>query len=230
MHEAIRRTITRLCHFTPSRNLAHIASGTTGILATAKLKRGERSVFTPTDLMRLDGHEDYISCSIEYPNVWYFDKARSRDVLFRDWVLLFITPQYLWLPGTRFCPRNAASDYGSSVSEGERGFLGLFANTVTGAYGKTFLRGPSHLSCCPTDEQAEVLIPDQIEMTDIVSIAVASETQAKNEASRLRFISPGENKFKFVIAPDLFDKYALSKLIRSGKRPSETLWMPRGEV
>jgi hypothetical protein len=86
----------------------------------------------------------------------------------------------------------------------------------------------NHLPCCPTDEQAEVLIPDQIEMANILSIAVVSETQAENEGARLRFISLPENKFKFVIAPDLFDKYTLSKLIRLGRRPTEILWMPRG--
>jgi ssDNA thymidine ADP-ribosyltransferase, DarT len=168
--------------------------------------------------------------SIEYPNAWYFDQARSRDVLFRDWVVLFISPRYLWLPGTRFSPRNAASDYGTSVSEGEKAFSGLFAEAVVGAYGRIFRRHPCHLSCCPTDEQAEVLILDQIDISDILSIAVASETQAKNETARLRLISPIGNNFKFVIAADLFDKHALSKLIRSGKRPIETLWMPRGEV
>lgn len=228
--EAIRRGITRLCHFTPSRNLAHIASGKTGILATASLRGDERNAFTPTDLKRLDGHEDYISCSIEYPNAWYFDKARSRDVLFRDWVILFISPRYLWLRGTRFCPRNAASDFGRSVSEGKRAFSGLFAEAVLGASGHTYRRDPSRLSCCPTDEQAEVLIPDRIDMSDILSIAVANETQAKNEAVRLKLISQIENKFKFVIAPDLFDRYALSKLIRSGGRPIEILWMPGGSV
>jgi ssDNA thymidine ADP-ribosyltransferase, DarT len=201
-----------------------------GILASEKLKEDERSIFTSIDLMRLDGHEGYISCSIEYPNAWYFAKARLRDVLFEDWVVLFITPRYLWMPGTRFCPRNAAADYGRSVSEGKTAFLALFANEVRGAHGKTFLRGAAHLLCCPTDEQAEVLIPDQIEMADILGIAVRSETQAKNGVARLRLICIPENKFEFVIAPDLFSKYILSKLIHSGRRPIESLWMPRGET
>ena len=68
--EVIRRGITCLCHFTPSLNLIHIVSGTMGVLASKKLKEDERSIFTMTDLMRLDGHEGYISCSIEYPNAW----------------------------------------------------------------------------------------------------------------------------------------------------------------
>jgi len=87
--EVAKRRIARLCHFTPSRNLAHIAAGEIGILATRNLQQDERSVLNPTDLQRLDGHTGYISCSIEYPNAWYLDRARAQDTLFRDWVILF---------------------------------------------------------------------------------------------------------------------------------------------
>jgi hypothetical protein len=100
--EVQRRGIARLCHFTPSRNLGHILSGTVGVLATERLEKDERHIFTPTDLERLDRHKGHISCSIEYPNAWYFDKARARDILFRDWVILFIHPKYLWMDETRF--------------------------------------------------------------------------------------------------------------------------------
>lgn len=133
--EAERRNITRLCHFTPSRNLVHILTGETGILATKNLQANERSVFTPTDLERLDRHPGYICCSIEYPNAWYFDKAQVKDILFKDWVVLFINPKYLWLPETRFCQRNAASGYGSGIAEGEEAFLTMFADSVPGSKG-----------------------------------------------------------------------------------------------
>ena len=220
--EAESRSITRLCHFTPSRNLVHILTGETGILATKHLQENERSIFTPTDLKRLDRHQGYICCSIEYPNAWYFYTAKSKDILFKDWVVLFINPKYLWMSGTRFCPRNAASAFGSAVAEGEAAFLSMFAQSVSGAGGRTFSRWTNHLACCPTDNQAEVLIPDQIGISDILGIAVPSETQAKNEAVRLDILGIPEDKYKFVVAPDLFDKYKLSDLIRSGKRPDET--------
>jgi hypothetical protein len=223
--EVERRRITRLCHFTPSRNLVHILTGTTGILATKNLQKDERSVFTSTDLDRFDRHEAYICCSIEYPNAWYFDKAKSKDELFKDWVILFINPKYLWLPGTRFCPRNAASGYGRSVAEGKEAFLSMFAQSVPGAYNRTFTRSDTHLACCPTDNQAEVLIPDQIGTADILAIAVQNETQAKNEAVRLSLLDVPRDKFNFVIAPNLFDKNSLSNSIRSGKRPIETPWI-----
>jgi hypothetical protein len=225
--EAMHRGITRLCHFTPSRNLIHIASGEQGILATEKLKEAERNVFTPTDLERLDRHEGYISCSIEYPNAWYFDRARAKEALFKDWVIIFIDPKYLWLPGTRFCPRNAASQYGRDISEGAKAFLALFAGSVRGANGQTFSRSPMHLPCCPTNDQAEVLISDRIDMTDILAIAVATAIQARNELVRLQLVNVPEERFKFVVAPDLFKKQTLSTLIRLGKRPLETSWVLR---
>ena len=227
--EVLRRGITRLCHFTPSRNLAHIASGKEGILATKRLERDERGIFTKTDLERFDGYTDHICCSIEYPNAWYFEKARSKDPLFKDWVVLFIDPKYLWLSGTHFCPRNAAANYGRSVLNGESGFLALFADSISGAGGRTFHRSSAHLLCCPTDDQAEVLIPDRIAKSDILAIGVKTETQAKNETARLRLLNLLEDSFQFVIATDLFNKRVLSQLIRSGKRPKETPWISGGK-
>jgi hypothetical protein len=59
---------------------------------------------------------------------------------------------------------------------------------------------------------------------------VPTERQAKNEAARLRLLNLPENQCQFVIAPNLFDKHALSNFIRSGKRPIETLWTLRDEA
>lgn len=226
--EVKRRGITRLCHFTPSRNLIHIASGVTGILATRKLEEEERKLYTPTDLLRLDGHQGYISCSVEYPNAWYFDKARGKDVLFRDWVVLLIKPKYLWADGTKFCARNAAGACGAEIAEGEAAFDAMFAASVRGAGGRTFTRSSSHLPCCPTDEQAEVMIADQVPLDDVLAVVVSSETQAKNELARFRAVGVAADRFRLIVAPIFFDKWALSNCIRSGTRPTESSWTPGG--
>ncbi len=218
------RRITRLCHFTPSRKLAHIACGETGILSTKALKANERAVFDATDLARLDRHETHICCSIQYPNAWYMDRACAKDGLFRDWVILLINPRYLWTEGTLFCPRNAAADHGAHITQGASGFRALFSSTVHGAF--RIERSPRHLKSCPTDNQAEVLIPDRVPLTDILGVVVRSETQAKNEVSRLRLSGVDGNAFKFVIAPTLFDKYALRDCISTGLLPSEQVWHP----
>ena len=84
-NRAVQRRITRLCHLTPSRNLGHIAVDPRGILALQHLEKDEKSVFNPTDLARLDGYLDHVCCSIQYPNAWYFRKARNKEQLFPDW-------------------------------------------------------------------------------------------------------------------------------------------------
>lgn len=219
-NECRKRGISRLCHFTPSRNLVHIIDGETGILATKNLERDEKALFTPIDLKRLDGHKDRICCSIEYPNPWYFSSARSKENLFKDWVVLLIKPHYLWEAQTLFCPCNAAADYGNRIKSGLEGFLQLFQAEVSGSQGRRYERTPTHLSCCPTDNQAEVLVLDRIHISDIIGIIVIDETQAKDEISRLKLlkIAPIPN---FFISPELFDKYRLSGAISSGRKPIE---------
>ncbi|WFT88406.1 DarT ssDNA thymidine ADP-ribosyltransferase family protein [Rhizobium leguminosarum] len=231
MNEAISealkaRRITRLCHFTPSRNLQHIAAGRIGVLSTASLQGEERAAFNQTDLERLDGRTTHICCSIEFPNAWYFDKARSKEKLFPDWVVLLISPQYLTQDGTLFCPRNAAAQYGRHIVEGFDGFNSVFAPTVTGTGNVKRSRNQLHRSSCPTDEQAEVLIYDRVLLSDLIGVAVASEEQARTERARLRVNGVDPDQFRFVIAPQMFDKYALSKVIRDGHGADEELYQP----
>lgn len=216
------RGITRLCHFTPSRNLQHIAAGKVGVLSTANLTKSERGTFNPTDLERLDKRTTHICCSIEYPNAWYFDKARAKEKLFPDWVVLLIKPDYLTAETTLFCPRNAAAEGGRSILKGPDGFEAMYAERIRGAYGKTFHRGPNHLGPCPTDQQAEVLIFDRIHLADIIGVAVQSEDQARTEKVRLKINNIDPGSFRFVVAPHMFDKHALSNMITSGRRADET--------
>jgi hypothetical protein len=105
----------------------------------------------------------------------------------------------------------------------------MFEPSVQGAYGREYVRSSTHLTCCPTDQQAEVLIPDRIELDDIMTIAVASRTQVKNELARFRLMRVPEDSFKFIIVPVFFDKRRLSTYITSGRRPPETPWKP-GEI
>jgi hypothetical protein len=221
-----RRGITRLCHFTPARNLAHIAAGRVGILSTASLEASERAAYNPTDLARFDGKKTHICCSIQYPNAWYFEKARGEERLFTDWVVLLISPHYLARPDTFFCPRNAAADHGRHIVRGLAGFNSLFAPTIPGAYGRSRLRGARHRPDCPTDEQAEILIHDRILLRHVLGVAVASADQARRERARLRANSMDPEQFRFVIAPLMFDKYALSRVIREGEAADETPYRP----
>ena len=214
---AAHRSITRLCHFTPSRNLGHIAEDRRGILASRHLDEDEKAVFNPTDLTRLDGHPDHVCCSIQYPNAWYFRTARGKERLFQDWVVLLIEARYLWQAGTKFCPRNAAAGHGRLIDEGAEAFEALFANVVEG--NRAYRRGPHHPAFLPTDEQAEVLIPDRIKRRDVVGIAVRDDAQAKREMSRLEFLR--WRPPPILIVPEFFDPDALSRRLRAGRIPAE---------
>lgn len=224
VQEIIDRGITRICHFTPSRNFGQIVAGKMGVLATGRLASDDRNVFTPTDLRRLDGYTDHVCCSIEYPNAWYFERARSGETLFKDWVVLLVNPKYLYDPRTLFSPRNAAAEFGRHIMPGYDGFVRLYAKSVEGAYGHTFTRSAQRLPSCPTDEQAEVLVPDVIELKDVLGIVVRSEEQADTEIVRLRLLGITDLEIKalrFLVIPEFWEKYQLTAMLKDGRRPIE---------
>lgn len=216
------RQISRLCHFTPSRNLLHIASDPNGILSTSRLQEDEKAVFNPTDLARFDGFPDHVCCSIQYPNAYYFKTARSKESIFADWVVVFIKPDHLWAAGTKFCERNAAANCGAGVAEGVDAFDAMFKPQVLGAGCRYFTRGPAHPPWLPTDQQAEVLIPDCVAREDILGVAVADEAQARREISRLKLVKAVIPPI--VVAPDFFNPGWLSTQLRGGTVPPETLF------
>ncbi|QNQ10410.1 DarT ssDNA thymidine ADP-ribosyltransferase family protein [Sphingomonas alpina] len=225
-NDVASRGITRLCHFTPSRSLAHILAGGVGVLPSHLLEEEDRLLFNPTDLQRLDGHTNHICCSIEYPNAWYLDRVRKGEILFRDWVVIFAEPSVLAVEGTLFCPRNAAAGYGAYIAAGYDAYASMFAQSVAGAYGTVRSRTLLQLPCSPTDDQAEVLVADSIPLESILALGVSSETQAQMEHVRLDILGIDVSKLQFVVCPTLFDKNALSSSIRAGRRPSEKPWTP----
>lgn len=168
--ECIDRGITRLCHFTQSRNLAHIFGDSFGLYSTRTLQSYDMP-HNPTDPDRYDGRNDLICCSIEYPNTYYFVRVREHDHLFKDWVVLLIDPSYLWHSETCFCPCNAARSCGGNIQIGIQGFRSLYATTSPGI---SFSRRSGHLPAAPTDIQAEVLVKEPIPLESITGIAVQS--------------------------------------------------------
>ncbi|WP_083254353.1 DarT ssDNA thymidine ADP-ribosyltransferase family protein [Desulfoplanes formicivorans] len=221
--ECNSREITRLCHFTQSRNLAHIFDEPFGLYSTRTLQ-SRNMPHNPTDPDRYDGRDDLVCCSIEYPNTYYFVKVRERDHLFKDWVVLLIKPSYLWHSDTCFCPCNAARSRGEYIQAGIHGFRSLYASTSPGI---SFSRSSKHLSAAPTDIQAEVLLRDPIPLDSITGIAVHSEEQAQREICRLKLQGISIDK-PIYIAPDFFKRAKLSELIQRGVRATETLYRSGG--
>ncbi|WP_408306749.1 DarT ssDNA thymidine ADP-ribosyltransferase family protein [Paraburkholderia sediminicola] len=220
MADAVTRGITRLCHFTPSRNLLHVLAS--GYLKDRKtLDTDAVSEVNPTDEYRLDGHREKICCSVEYPNSFYLDIVRKKDLLFHDWVVLFINPVVLWSPGTLFCRRNAAAENGGLIGAGWPGYASMFAQNITGAGGKQFARRGTHLHSAPTDMQAEVLVRGPIPLDALLGMAMSSENQVRTERARWDTLGLAAPNVPIVVAPDLFDKNALRNHIWNGRRPSE---------
>lgn len=214
-NECTKRGITRLCHFTQSRNLAHILGDYSGVLSRQTLTASNLP-HNPTDPNRYDGCKHLICCSISYPNVYYFANARTRDILFKDWVVLLIHPNRLWAPATKFCHCNAATESGKHIKSGYQAFRSLFDSTYR-------TRGITHLKNAPTDIQAEVLVEEPIPLDYIVGIAVETEDQAKREICRLKLQNIATDK-PIIIAPDFFSIPALRNSVQTGRPVDEQIY------
>lgn len=210
------RGITRLCHFTRSENMAQILTSEDGIKAVDFL---DKELYTPNDKLRLDGKKDYINCSVQYPNTWFLDKVKNADPLFKEWVIIFINPLLAALDTSKFCYRNAAYACGAYIKSGYEAFMELFQPTVG-----RFSRTTQMLKCCPTDDQAEVLIYKNIPRSEIIGIAVSSEEQAECEVSRYNVLMKiGTLSIKppdIYVAPDLFSR-SWSDKTKCGIKPTE---------
>jgi len=226
--EIKRLGITRLCHLTPSRNLVHIASGQ-GVRSTRGLEEDGRAVFTAQDSARIDGHRGHISCSIEYPNAWYFRHKKhpvGEAVNFRDWVILGIKPECITHADTLFSPINAAARGGGYLASGLEGFEAMYAPKVVDSAGRCFERGDDHLPMCPTNDQAEVMVSGSIPLDDITTIFVPDTAQAARHFAGLEQIGADADRFRYAIAPDFFNAYQLSANIRKGLASAEIEWNP----
>lgn len=222
--------ITRLCHLTPFRNLLHLASNGRGLLSLQQLAEAQGD-YDQQDLLRLDGHPDHISCSIEYPNGWYLNQRRLRATplqkLFPDWVCLSISTRRFASPGTKVCVRNAAAGRGRYLQDlSEESLRSLYAQTISGSRGVARLRTKTRIPACPTDDQAEVLIHRAVPLADIQAVIVASEGQARRHYVALRQIGAQPERFNWVVAPILLTTRELSNAIAEGQRPAERLWSP----
>ncbi len=212
------RGIIRLCHFTRSSKALHILGSESGVIAVDFL---DESIYDANDKLRLDGKREYINCSVQYPNYWYFKNVKDKEPLFKDWVVLFIKPEIILLDSTEFCFTNAAFRSGAYIEKGAEAFKGMFAHSVNGKWPRT--RTEKMLPCCPTDDQAEVLVYKNISRKDIIGVAVETKEQAHREKTRWSCLK-NIPEIDIIIAPDLFSS-SCSEKIRNGIIPQEDKFM-----
>ena len=207
--------VTRLCHFTRFQSLTSILSSENGIIASKLIPKDVKNV---TDNKRLDGKNDHICCSIEYPNSWYFRKVeeKNEDKIFKEFVVLSINIDILINRHFEFCPCNASKGCGSYIQKNLDNIGVLFTDS-DGEHRRT----NKMLSCCPTDGQAEILIYGNIPRSYITGVAVANNDLARRVNAYFKTI--GINYIPIYIAPSIFTN-TWRRLVCNGQRPVETIW------
>lgn len=216
--------ITRVAHFTPSKNLWHILRDGE-IRSSAELAANAPEYFDPTDRDRFDEQPEMVCCSPQFPNAYYLDKARSKPQFanFPDWSCVFLDPSLLSRPGVLFSGCNAAKRRGAYLKPGVEGLRESYAPvSVTGEH----RRSGRHHPQAPTDLQAEVLIPGPINLNLVTGLAVPSSDAAGLEYARLDVSALDPDRFTWIVAPDLFDKNRLRNLLKYGGEISESAWIP----
>ena len=216
--EITERGITRLCHFTKSKNLGHILDDFEGILATSEIPNGYKDV---NDFERYDGKPDYVCCSIQYPNFFYFNRIKNNDILFKEWIILSIKPEIMIKKDTLFSKTNAATERGKYLNPGVDGLRAIFDPSIE-TRKRTITRKFTMPNNCPTDLQAEVLILKEIHKDFIQGIIVSSERQAREEEIRMEICNI-KDEIPIIVAPDLFSKDTYRN-IEFGILPEEIVW------
>lgn len=210
------RGVTRLCHFTKLQSLTHIITSESGVLASNSIRQDTKNV---NDTARYDGELDFVCCSVQYPNSWFLNSAmrKSHDIIFKDWVVLYVDLSILKYKRAKFCPCNASKSNGAYINGNMDNIDSVFSTTVLTF---PYPRSPKMLSCCPTDGQAEILIENSIPRKYINGIAVGNEDVAKRVYSILKMYSL--EHISIYIAPDVLTT-KWSQLIKDGYTPDEIL-------
>jgi len=205
--EIRKRGITRLCHFTSIRALERIIEDQAIYDRRTLESRGLRYVFNDPD--RRDRRPGHICLSIEHPNV--FMMRRLQYDASREFVVLCVKPREMVRPGVLFARLNAASASGGLITAGEEGFKGLY---VRQPGSRQIFRGDAHAPSCPTDIQAEVLIPGPIPFSSILGVVMPS---SKNVDYVRHILSSHLPTKPVVCQPDFFSTEKVASAIWRGK-------------
>jgi hypothetical protein len=208
----LARGATRLCHFTKVQSLTHILLNEDGILATEFIPN---DIKQQNDLNRMDNAEDYVSCSLQYPNCWYWEKAKKRDadIIFKEWVVLTIDLGILKNKPFKYCKCNAAKGSGTYIRDDLTAISELFGEpTVQSKY-----RTHNMLSCCPSDDQAEIMVYKNIPISYVNGIIVGNEDSANYISAILKTVG---RKIPVYISADVCNTN-WSNMVRQGVKPHE---------
>src|SRR5882672_3014270 len=180
--EISNRGIKHLIHFTPTINLLSIFEQGK-LLSRALLEKNDiddtlLDFIEFLDSIRYDD-KHYINLSISSPNHFLFNKFRERthDKPYINWCVLKINPKYIYQKDTLFAVTNAASSIAKNtyrITGDIEKFRNLFQNSLSLRIG-TVQRGNLKAKY-PTDVQAEVLVKNEIEISDILQVCFKDGT------------------------------------------------------
>jgi hypothetical protein len=177
--EVNRRRIEHLIHFTPTINLLSIFEQGK-LLSRALLEQfdiDQTDIFDYiefTDDIRFDD-KSFINLSLQHPNSFLFNRFQQKtsDETHISWCVLKIDKKYIYY-------HNAANSHNKrniGINGGVNKFRQMFAETlqiVTSYNSRTISRNGLQ-SKYPTDEQAEVLIKNEISISDILQVCFKDE-------------------------------------------------------
>lgn len=179
--EIADRGVEHLIHFTPTINLLSIFEQGK-LLSRALLEQNNiddtlLDFIEFLDSIRFDD-KNYINLSISSPNYFLFKRFRERtqDKPYINWCVLKINPKYIYQAETLFSVTNAASSIAKNtyrITDDIQKFRKIFENGITSKVG-ALQRGtlkPKY----PTDVQAEVLVKNEIAISDILQICFKDE-------------------------------------------------------
>jgi hypothetical protein len=203
------RGIVRLCHFTRLNSLTKMIEEGAILSRVALEERG--SAYFPNDPDRYDGHKELISATIQYPNVHTLRGFRTSYGPAIAWAVMCLDPNVMVKSGTLFCPCNAATHNGAHMAPGVVGLTRLFDSTTPGF---NYPRGTTHLGSCPTNMQAEVLVPGPIEIGSCRGIVVENgEHQLQVRAMLLQ----ANIEIPVAVQKNFFDVDVLRDSIQNGR-------------
>jgi hypothetical protein len=209
--EVNKRRIECLIHFTPTINLLSIFEQGK-LLSRAKLENldiDQTYIFDYvefTDEIRFDD-KSYINLSIQHPNAFLFNRFRekTKNEIHINWCVLRIDKKYIYFHDTLFSVTNAANSHNKrniGISGGIGKFRQMFNDSLqinTSYNSKVITRG-NLKDKYPTDEQAEVLVKDEILVDDILQVCFKDEQSlAAGKAALSEY-----NTSNFVVDSNLF--------------------------
>lgn len=184
--EVNRRRIEYLIHFTPTINLLSIFEQGK-LLSRALLEQfdiDQTDIFDYiefTDDIRFDD-KSFINLSIQHPNSFLFNRFQQKtsNETHINWCVLKIDKKYIYYHNTLFSVTNAANSHNKrniGITGGVNKFRQMFAETlqIVTSYSSRTISRNGLKSKYPTDEQAEVLVKNEISISDIFQVCFKDE-------------------------------------------------------